>query len=134
MDNKELTIYGGRDKLGEPITREQFTVLIQKWVTADSQLKFLNDKTKQIRDIKQQLTENICTYVQDNNINKQIQISDGELRVYEKKEYSTLTFSYLKECLEKGIQNREHVDFILQYVRDNRETETNYDIRRTLRK
>ena len=118
----------------EPITREKFTTLIQKWVTADSQLKMLSDKTKQIRDIKQQLTENICTYVEENNINKKIQISDGELRIYEKKEYSTLTFSYLEDCLEKIIQNREHVDFILQYVRDNRETETNFDIRRTLRK
>ena len=118
----------------EPITREKFTEFIQKWVTADSQLKMLNEKTKQIRDIKQQLTEHICTYVDENNINKKIQISDGELRIYEKNEYSTLTFSYLEDCLEKIIQNREHVDYILQYVRDNRETETIFDIRRTIRK
>ena len=136
MDNKELTNYEGRrhEKLGEPITREKFTEFIQKWVTADSQLKMLNEKTKQIRDIKQQLTEHICTYVEENNINKKIQISDGELRIYEKNEYSTLTFSYLEDCLEKIIQNREHVDYILQYVRDNRETETIFDIRRTIRK
>jgi hypothetical protein len=94
----------------------------------------LGDKTKQIRDIKQQLTEDICRYVEDNNVNKKIQISDGELRIYEKKEYSTLTFSYLEDCLEKVIQNRDHIDYILQYVKDNREIETVLDIRRTTRK
>lgn len=118
----------------EPITRDKFTAMIQKWVIADSQLKMLGDKTKQIRDIKQQLTEDICRYVEDNNVNKKIQISDGELRIYEKKEYSTLTFSYLEDCLEKVIQNRDHIDYILQYVKDNREIETVLDIRRTTRK
>jgi hypothetical protein len=118
----------------EPITRDKFTAMIQKWVIADSQLKMLGDKTKQIRDIKQQLTEDICRYVEDNNVNKKIQISDGELRIYEKKEYSTLTFSYLEDCLEKVIQNRDHIDYILQYVKDNREIETVFDIRRTTRK
>ena len=114
--------------------REQFHSLIKKWVVADSQLKLLSEKTKQIRDIKQQLTDNICTYVHTNNINKKIVISDGELRIFEKKEYSTLTFSYLEECLENIIQNREHIDYIIQYIRDNREIETNFDIRRTIRK
>ena len=83
----------GEDSEGN---REQFHSLIKKWVIADSQLKLLGEKTKQIRDIKQQLTENICTYVHNNNINKKIDISDGELRIFEKKEYSTLTFSYLE--------------------------------------
>jgi hypothetical protein len=120
--------------VGEPTPREKFTAMIQQWVLADSQLKLLGDKTREIREKKQRLTENICEYVQQNNINQKIQISDGELKIYEKKEYSALSFSYLEDCLEKVIQNREHVDFILQYVRDNRETETSMDIRRTVRK
>jgi hypothetical protein len=118
----------------EPTSRDKFAALIQKWVIADSQLKVLGDKTRQIRDIKQQLTEDICKYAEDNNINKKIQISDGELRIYEKKEYSTLSFSYLEDCLEKVIQNRDHIDYILQYIKDNREIETVLDIRRTTRK
>lgn len=129
MNNNETALISR-----EPITRDKFTALIQKWVIADSQLKMLSDKTKQIRDIKQQLTEDICKYAEDNNINKKIQISDGELRIYEKKEYSTLSFSYLEDCLEKVIQNRDHIDYILQYIKDNREIETVFDIRRTTRK
>ena len=107
---------------------------IQKWVTIDSQIKILNDKMKKMRDYKHKLTENICKYTKDNNVNQTIEISNGELKIYEKKEYSTLTYSYLEDCLDKIIQNRDQIEYILQYIKDNREIETNYDIRRTIRK
>jgi hypothetical protein len=114
--------------------KQIFIQNIQKWVTIDSQIKLLNEKMKQMRDYKNKLTENICKYTKDNNINQTIEISNGELKIYEKKEYSTLTYSYLEECLEKIIQNRDQIQYILQYIKDNREMEINYDIRRTIRK
>lgn len=114
--------------------KQIFIQNIQKWVTIDSQIKNLNDKMKQMRDYKHKLTEQICKYTKDNNVNQTIQISNGELKIYEKKEYSTLTYSYLEDCLEKIIENRDQIDYILQYIKDNREMETNYDIRRTIRK
>jgi predicted aconitase len=132
MNNHETALR----KMREPITRDKFTTMIQKWVIADSQLKILGDKTKQIRDIKQQLTEDICKYAGDNNIHKKIQISDGKNFAYMKrKECSTLSFSDLEDCLEKVIRKyRDHIDYILQYIKDNREIETVFDIRRTTRK
>jgi hypothetical protein len=114
--------------------REKFVQSIKKWVLMDSQLKLLKEKTKQIRDMKQQCTEDICNYVEENQINPKIEISDGELKIYEKKEYSTLTYSYLEDCLDKMISNRDHVDQILQYLKENREVVTSFDIRRTTRK
>ena len=114
--------------------RDQFVQSIKKWVLMDSQLKLLKEKTKQIRDMKQQCTEDICNYVEENQINPKIEISDGELKIYEKKEYSTLTYSYLEDCLDKMISNRDHVDQILQYLKENREVVTSFDIRRTTRK
>jgi hypothetical protein len=114
--------------------KQIFIQNIQKWVTIDSQIKILNDKMKKMRDYKHKLTENICKYTKDNNVNQTIEISNGELKIYEKKEYSTLTYSYLEDCLDKIIQNRDQIEYILQYIKDNREIETNYDIRRTIRK
>lgn len=114
--------------------KEEFIQNIKKWVIADSQLKLLHEKTKQIREIKHKITEDICNFVEDHNINQNIEISDGELKIYEKKEYSTLTYSYLEECLDKIIKNSDHKNYILQYVKDNREIVTSLDIRRTIRK
>ena len=114
--------------------RDQFVQSIKKWVLMDSQLKILKEKTIQIRDMKHQCTEDICNYVEENQINPKIEISDGELKIYEKKEYSTLTYSYLEDCLDKMISNRDHVDQILQYLKENREVVTSFDIRRTTRK
>jgi hypothetical protein len=114
--------------------KELFVQSIKKWVVADTQLKSLNERVRLVREFKHKLTENICNYVHENNINQTIEISDGELKIYEKKEYSSLTYSYLEDCLEKIIQNREHIDYILQYIKDNREIESSYEIRRNTNK
>jgi hypothetical protein len=123
------------DKTENTTTKsEAFVSHIKKWVLVDLQIKTLNEKIKQLRDIKHHLTNHICKYTEEHRINPTIEISDGELRIYEKKEYSALTYSYLEECLNKIIPDREHVDYILQYVKDNREHETSYDIKRIQKK
>ena len=111
--------------------RTQFTQNIQKWVMLDTQLKKINDKIKEIRDLKNQLTDDICEYKEQHNIKSRIDISDGQLFISEKKIYSPLSYGYIEECLEKIIDNTEHVDFILNYLRDNREVEIIKEIRRT---
>ena len=59
-----------------------------------------------------------------------IEISDGELKLYEKKEYSPLTFAYIQSCLANIINDESHVEFIIQYLKDHREIKTQTDIRR----
>ena len=122
-------------EVGEQIVtntdREQFVQNIKNWVTFDSQLKIVNEKTKKMREMKHELTHQICEYSEKNKIQKKININDGELRITEKKEYSPLTFAYLQECLQKIIADNEHVDFIIKYLKDNREITVISDIRRT---
>ena len=91
----------------------EFSEKIKQWVTIDSQLKIIHEKTKEIRNKKSLLLEEISQYVLQNNIkNKTIEISDGNLKFYEKKEYSNLTFSYIEECLHKIILDKKHVEHI----------------------
>lgn len=120
---------------GEP-ELETFKKSIQNWVFLDNQLKLINEKTKKIRERKQELSNNICDYLSKNNIsNRKIKIQDGEfkgeLSMYEKKEYSGLTFTYLRECLEKIVNNEEQIDYIMDFIRENREITVSNDIRRT---
>lgn len=112
-------------------SRTQFIENIQKWVKLDSQLKYVNEKIKTIRDMKSQLSENICEYVEKNNITTKINITDGQLLINEKKIYSPLSFGYIEECLEKIIDDSEQIDFIINYLRDNREVDYIKEIRRT---
>lgn len=115
-------------------TKTKFVENIKQWVTIDSQLKLVNGKTKQMRDYKSKLNEEIIQYIQEKKLeNIKIQITDGELKIYEKKEYPPLTFAYIEKCLGQIIPDKSHVDYIIQYLKDNREITTHTDIRRIVK-
>jgi hypothetical protein len=110
---------------------EDFEKYIQKWVAVDNQLQILNEKTKRMREWKKKLTDNISQILQEKGWeNRILEIPDGELKLQEKKEYSTLSFGYIEECLDKLIPEEEQVDFVMNYLRENREVKTIMDIRR----
>lgn len=113
------------------MSREEFVNNIKKWVAIDSQIKLYTENLKKIRENKNTLTSEICNYMDTNSIqNKRIEISDGYLRYAEKKEYSPLTYNYIEECLNKIIDDKEHVEFIIGYLKNNRQIKTSYEIRR----
>ena len=115
--------------------KPQFVENVKKWVVIDSQLKIVNEKTKKMREIKNEITDGICKYMVDNQlVNNKIGISDGELKIYEKKECSALTFGYVEKCLAELIPDKKQVEYVIQYLKDNRETTNSHDIRRTYNK
>lgn len=116
------------------ITKAQLITDVQRWVLADTQLKQLNDTVKHVREVKATANTNIMTYMKQTNYNGNIKISDGELRIYEKKEYSPLTYGYIEKCLAKIIPDENHVDYIIQYLKENREVTINQDIKRIPKK
>jgi hypothetical protein len=112
-----------------------FVENVKKWVVLDTQLKMIGDKTKVMREERHHLGKTICKYMIDNNMqNKKIGIHDGDLKIYEKKEYTPLSFSYIEECLGEIIEDKDHVEYIIQHLRDSRETKIVHDIKRTLTK
>jgi hypothetical protein len=111
--------------------RSKFIENIQKWVMIDSQIKLINEKVKKARETKHKLLDEINTYVGENKIeNTKIEISDGELRFYEKKEYQPISFGYVEDSLGKIISDKKQVDFIMNFLRENREVSVSKDIRR----
>ena len=117
----------------EQITNKtQFIEKVQKWVLFDSQLKLVNEKTKQMRDMKSQLNNQICDYMKKTNIiENKIGISDGELRIHEKKDHSSITFGYIERCLVELITDKKQVEYIIQYLKDNRKVTVSNEIKRT---
>jgi len=86
---------------------------------------------KVIRDNKNKLTDEICQYIKTNNLyEKNIELSDGVIKMYEKKDYSPLTYTYIEESLNKIISNKEHVEYIIKYLKENRQIKTSSDIKK----
>tara|TARA_B100000900_G_scaffold21846_1_gene17099 strand:- start:1094 stop:1471 length:378 start_codon:yes stop_codon:yes gene_type:complete len=110
--------------------KENLIKCIQNYVTIDDNLKIINEKTKVLKDKKNNLSKVICSYVEDNNINKNIKISDGTLKITEKKDYTPLSYSYLEDCLTEIIKDDNKVSYIIDYLKENREIKTSLEIKR----
>jgi hypothetical protein len=111
--------------------KNKFIENIKKWVAVDSQIKKINEKTTQFRKMRSILIEEINDYVKKNDLSdKKIEISDGELAFYEKKEYQTLSYKYVEECLAHFIKDPCHISIILDYIREHRKIKSSMDIRR----
>jgi hypothetical protein len=126
IDNSHQTVVA----TSQITTKTQLIEKIQKWVLIDSQLKIINEKTKKLRDMKNGLTEEICHYKSNNPFDNTIRISDGELKFYEKKETTPLSFSYIEKSLAKLIADKTQLEYVIKYLKENRETTTSIDIRR----
>ena len=116
------------------ISKQELIENIRTWVMYDSQLKIINEKLKKVRENKSQLTKNICHYANINKIQSKIEISDGSLSFYEKKEYSPLTYSYVEKCLGELISDKAQVSYIINYLKENREVTKSQDIKRNYTK
>lgn len=111
--------------------RKQFIDNIQKWVAIDSQLKAIHEKVKKARETKHQLMTNIYQYVENKALtNTKIEISDGDLRFYDKREYQPISFGYVEECLEALLKDPKQVETIMDYIHEHREVKISKDIRR----
>ena len=130
--NTNNNIISNENNVFDSSSKTKFIYNIQKWVTLDNSLKTMNQKVKLVREAKQNITDQICHYIHNENIqHKKIEISNGEtLKVYNKNEYNPLTFSYIEECLTKLLPEKEDVDYIIQYLKDNRKVTQSLDIRR----
>jgi chaperonin cofactor prefoldin len=110
---------------------KDFETNIQKWSLIETQLKTVNEKIKVIRDSKNELTEKICKYIEENNLkDTRIEISDGVVKLFEKKEYPPLTYTYLEESLNKIITNKQQVEYIIKYLKENREIKRSLDLKK----
>jgi hypothetical protein len=91
----------------------------------------LQEKTKTWREWKKKLNDMIIENMTEKGIDHKIlSIPNGELSVQEKREYSSLSFGYVEECLQDILKDDEKVQYIIEYLRDHREIKTIREIRR----
>ena len=104
---------------------------IKQWVGYDNQIKDLNNKMKILRENKNNLSNDIFNYVKEKNINDSIiKISDGKLKFAAVKVQAPITFKFLEKCLNEIISEKDKVDQIIKYIKENRETKYVEEIKR----
>ena len=104
---------------------------IQQWVTVDNQLKQINEKTKELREKRNKLEENILQYASTNNIsNSVVNINDGKLKFAQTKVQEPITLKYLEKTLSEVIKNETQVKLIMDHIRQRRESKLVPEIKR----
>lgn len=110
---------------------EGFQDNIKKWVALDTQLKILNDKTKELRTERNDLTDGIMEFVADNNLSSStIKISDGRLKFNQTKQTAPITLGFLETCLMDLFNSEEKVQQVMNYIKEKREVKVVTDIKR----
>lgn len=108
------------------------TEKIKQWNSIELKLKYINEKTKELRENKHKLTEEIVEYLDRFSTPPKITIgNDYQIQVYDKKETTSLSFTYIEKCLGEILKDKSQIDFIVQYLKNHRETVIIKDIRRT---
>ena len=104
---------------------------LQQWVQIDNQMKSLSDKLKDLKEKKNNLSNQINEHIETNNLtNKTVKLNDGQLKFGKFKETQPLTFKYLETCLNEIIKNEEQFKKIVTYIKDKRETKYVPEIKR----
>jgi hypothetical protein len=62
--------------------------------------------------------------------NKKIDIGNSVVSIYEKNEYSSLTYGYIEKCLGEIIPEKDKVALIIKQLKDKREIKKSSDLRR----
>jgi hypothetical protein len=126
MDEKQIAVLSNE--------RKELTENVKKWVTLEKQLKIVNEKTRTMREMKHALSSEICNYMVTKQTNPGIIISDGELKLYDKKDYTPLSYGYIETCLSDIIRDADHVKYIMGYLKEKRDITISKDIRYVMKK
>ena len=104
---------------------------IKKWVLLDNQIKQINDKTKELKEQKNNIETNILEYIETNKLsNATARITGGSLKFVDTKQVSPITLKFLHQCLTECIKNESQVEYIMNYIKDKREIKYSKDIKR----
>jgi hypothetical protein len=115
--------------------KDIFVQNIKQWVYFDDIIQKSNHKIYLAKLGRDQAAAVIERYFAENpKLNNKVAISNGEVRIREKKEYQSLTYTFVEETLSKVIENKEHVAKIIQILKDNREVKTVKEIKQYIGK
>jgi hypothetical protein len=108
-----------------------FDSYVHKWILVDNEINSLQEKLKKWKEMKQTLGTKIKQIMEERQWTGHVlDIPNGTLKLTTKREFSSLSFGYLEECLESFVPDPVNRDIILDYIRDHRVIKESQDLKR----
>lgn len=108
---------------------------LRTWAQLDNKIRAATAELKTLRTNRDEIGTRVCDTMKQRGIeNKKIDTGDSVITLYEKNDYSSLTYGYVEKCLGEIITDKEHVTHIMNYLKSKREVKKSTDLRRTFKK
>ena len=112
-----------------------FEERIKSWVTIDNQIRLHNDKLKELRTQRNQITDTVTSYLEENSLeNAKIEITGGSIGFIQNRLVPPLSLKYVEKCLSDVIADPEQVKQIMDYIKSNRDIKFSPDLKRVYEK
>lgn len=103
---------------------------VTKWLDIDNQIKEQSEIIKRLKLEKNILEEDIFEYAVENKLNNvSIKTNSGNLKLFDLKTSSPLSFKYIEKCLSEIFDNDKVVE-IINYLKDKRTYSVTKSIKR----
>jgi len=106
-----------------------------QWTKLDIELKELNKKCSDIRKKKDILQSRVCPVIQSENLEDNIfsiPALQTNILLKEQKTTESLSYKFLEDKLNDYFDTPEKTGLLIQYLKDNRKTETSYVLKSNL--
>lgn len=108
-----------------------FEEQIKSWVSIDNQIKLHNEKLKQLRGQRNNITEKVTSYLEENSLEQaKIEITGGSIGFTQNRIVAPLSLKFVERCLKDVIANEGQVEQIMKYIKEKREIKYSSDLRR----
>lgn len=112
-----------------------FTRDVQQYVKLDQQIQCLQSQLKALRQEKQATQDRVAETMIANQWQKRtLDVGQQQLALVERKQYECLSFTYLENKLTTIIPDSVQRDYVLKYLKDQREVKTVHELRQTPKK
>ena len=103
---------------------------VTKWLDIDNQIREQSEIIKRLKLEKNILEEDIFEYATENKLNNvSIKTNSGNLKLFDLKTSSPLSFKYIEKCLNEIFDN-DKVSEIINYLKDKRTYSVTKSIKR----
>lgn len=99
-------------------TTVNFSDYLQKYIKYQNDINKLNEQIKLLKNKQKQKNEKILNILKKEK--KNFIINGYTFKIKEKKEIQTISIKYLEIVLDKYFNNKEEVNKLIEYIKNNR--------------
>ena len=96
---------------------------LQNYMKIEDELQELSNRQKELLSLKQGLQKDIIETMKKHQLdNRTIKLNGRQISMTAKKQYTGITFQYLDKTLTELIPDETQKEYVIKYLRENRET------------